>query len=48
MVNNLELTADVAEYAAMHGIPFDAAVGVLVLVGWDGLRRIICRRGGAA
>ena len=41
------LTADVAEYASMHGIPYSAAIGVLVLVGWDGLKRILKRKGGA-
>ncbi|MDO9011343.1 MAG: hypothetical protein Q7U78_05985 [Gallionella sp.] len=44
---NYALMADVAEYAAMHGISFEAAQGVLVLTGWDGLRAIITRKAAA-
>jgi hypothetical protein len=36
--------ADIAEYAVMHGISYDAAVGVFVLVGAVGLRRILLRK----
>ena len=35
--------ADIAEYAAMHGIPYNAAIGVFALTGSAGLRKIINR-----
>lgn len=38
------MLADVAEYAARCGIPFEAALGVYTLVGRDGLLRILCRK----
>lgn len=38
------MLADVAEYAVICGIPFDAALGVFALVGRDGLCRILCRK----
>lgn len=36
--------ANIAEYAVMYGIPFEAAVGVYTLIGNDGLLRILCRK----
>ena len=33
--------ANIAEYAAMYGIPFDAAVGVYVLAGMRHIRQHI-------
>lgn len=36
-------TALISEYAAMHGIPFSAAVGVFCLIGSAGLLRILVR-----
>jgi hypothetical protein len=44
MTFNIQETADIAEYASMYAIPFDAAVGVYCLVGAAGLRRIITRK----
>ena len=41
---SVQQTADIAEYAAMYAIPFDAAVGVYCLLGAAGLCRIITRK----
>jgi len=39
----IQQVADIAEYAAMYGIPYNAAVGVFTLTGSAGMRRIITR-----
>jgi hypothetical protein len=41
---HLEIDADIAEYAAMWCIPWDAALNVFSMIGHVSLRRILTRR----
>lgn len=43
MNESITVTADVAEYAAMYAIPYDAAHRVFSLIGHTELRRILNR-----
>lgn len=39
----IENQAQCAEYAAKFGIPYDAAVGVFILIGAAGIKKILER-----
>jgi len=43
-MGKIEQIADIAEYAVMYGIPFDAALGISVLCGHTHILRHITSR----